>query len=68
MNLALLLAFASLISIAEAQTSSWVTPAVRAPRVEFLTLESKVAKAKVSFHLYTPEGYDREKERRFPVL
>ncbi len=41
---------------------------MRAPRVEFHTFESKAAKAKVSYHLYTPEIYDTEKERRFPVL
>lgn len=68
MKFPLLLAFASSVSIAEAQTLSWVTPPVSAPRVEFLTLESKAAKTKVSFHLYTPEAHDTEKERRFPVL
>jgi enterochelin esterase-like enzyme len=41
---------------------------VRAPRVEFHTFESQAAKSKVSYHLYTPEVYDMEKERRFPVL
>jgi enterochelin esterase-like enzyme len=45
-----------------------VTPPARAPRVEFHTFESKAAKAKVSYHIYTPEVYDTEKERRFPVL
>jgi enterochelin esterase-like enzyme len=68
MKLAVLLAFAFSISIAEAQTLSWVTPAVSAPRVEFLTLESKAAKTKVSFHLYSPELYETEMERRFPVI
>lgn len=66
--LALLLAIASAISITQAQSPSLVTPPVRAPRVEFHTFESKVAKAKVSYHLYTPEIYDAEKERRIPVL
>lgn len=45
-----------------------VTPPVSTPRVEFHTFESKAAKAKVSYHLYTPEIYDTEKARRFPVL
>lgn len=45
-----------------------MTPAVRALRVEFHTFESKAAKAKVSYHLYMPEVYDAEEERRFPVL
>jgi enterochelin esterase-like enzyme len=55
-------------SSTKAQSPSLVTPAVRAPRVEFHTFESQAAKAKVSFHLYTPEAYDTEQERRFPVL
>jgi enterochelin esterase-like enzyme len=66
--LALLVALASAISIAHAQSPAFVTPAVRAPRVEFHTFESKAAKAKVSYHLYTPEVYGTEKERRLPVL
>ena len=41
---------------------------MRAPRVEFHTFDSAAAKAKVSYHLYTPEAYDTEKEQRFPVL
>jgi enterochelin esterase-like enzyme len=45
-----------------------VTPPARAPRVESHTFESNAAKANVSYHLYTPEIYDSEKERRFPVL
>jgi len=51
-----------------AKQPAWVTPPVRAPQVEFRTFESKSAKAKVSYHIYTPEVYDVEKERRFPVL
>ena len=58
-------------SFAEAQVTSgarWVTPAVTAPRVEFRTFDSKAAKTKVSFHIFTPEVYDSDKEGRFPVL
>ncbi|MEW6359940.1 MAG: serine hydrolase [Planctomycetota bacterium] len=51
-----------------AATPQWVTPAVRAPRVEYRTFDSASAKTKVSYHIYTPEIYDAEKERRFPVL
>ncbi|MBM3888934.1 MAG: esterase family protein [Verrucomicrobia bacterium] len=47
---------------------AWVTAAVRAPRVEFRTFDSAAAKTKVSYHIYTQEVYDTEKERRFPVL
>jgi enterochelin esterase-like enzyme len=52
----------------QAQSPTFVTPPARAPRVAFHTFESGAAKAKVSFHLYTPEIYDTEKDRRFPVL
>jgi len=47
---------------------AWLTRAVAAPRVRYHTFESAVAKAKVSYHLYTPEAYDTESGRRFPVL
>jgi enterochelin esterase-like enzyme len=47
---------------------SWTLPPVTAPRVQSLTFTSKAAKATVSYHLYTPEIYDIETERRFPVL
>ncbi|MCX7826735.1 MAG: hypothetical protein N2689_14440, partial [Verrucomicrobiae bacterium] len=46
----------------------WVTPPVRAARLEFRTFDSAAAKTKVSYHIYTPEVYDTEKERRFPAL
>ena len=47
---------------------NWTLPAVTASRVQHHTFQSAAAKAEVSFHLYTPEFYDSEKERRFPVL
>ena len=46
----------------------WVTPAVRGPRIRHRTFESKVVGSKVSYHIYTPESYGRDGERRFPVL
>ena len=54
----------------ESKTASapWVTPAVRANRVERRTFESAAAKTKVSYHIYAPEVYDQEKDSRFPVL
>jgi enterochelin esterase-like enzyme len=67
-TLTLLFALVSAVSIAQAQSPALVTPPARAPRVQFHTFESKAAKAKVSYHLYAPEVYDTEKERRFPVL
>jgi enterochelin esterase-like enzyme len=47
---------------------AWVTPAVRAPRLQHRIFDSTAAKSEVSFHIYTPELYDMEKVRRFPVL
>lgn len=48
--------------------SEWVTEAVTAPRLQFRTFESAAVHSKVSYHIYTPQIYDTEKERRFPVL
>jgi enterochelin esterase-like enzyme len=57
-----------LLVIATLAAEAWVTPVVRAPRVQFRTFDSVAAKTKVSYHIYTPEVYDTEKTRRFPVL
>ncbi len=46
----------------------WVTREVQAPRVSFHTFDSASAKAKVSYHLNTPAAYEREPQRRFPVV
>ena len=46
----------------------WVTPAIRAPGVSFHTFESAAAKATVSYHVYVPPAFDRDRERRFPVV
>lgn len=50
------------------KTILWITPVVRAPRITQLILESKAAKAKVSYHVYLPKAYEQEKSKRFPVL
>jgi len=47
---------------------AWVTPEVKALRVSFHTFESDAAKGKVSYHIYKPAAYDREGQRRFPVV
>lgn len=46
----------------------WVTPIINAPRLQHRTFNSAAAHTKVSYHIYTPELYDKEKQRRFPVL
>jgi poly(3-hydroxybutyrate) depolymerase len=53
---------------AVASDLAWVTPEVKAPGVSFHTFESAAAKARVSYHLFTPAAYGREAERRFPVV
>ena len=50
------------------QPVEWVTRAIKAPRVSFQTFDSAAAKTKVSYHLYTPAAYERDAERRFPVV
>ena len=47
---------------------TWMTPEIRAPGVSFHTFESPAAKTTVSYHVYVPPAYDREPERRFPVV
>lgn len=49
------------------RTLPWVTPEVRAPRVEFRTFESHAAATKVSYHVYKPAAYDQP-DVRLPVL
>ncbi len=46
----------------------WTTTAVNAPRVQYRTFTSPIARATVSYHVYTPLQYDAEPTRRFPVL
>ncbi|MCU0983197.1 MAG: alpha/beta hydrolase-fold protein [Pirellulaceae bacterium] len=46
----------------------WVTRQAQDPRVQFRTFDSAAAKGQVSYHLYTPAAYDREPQRRFPVV
>ena len=46
----------------------WTTTVVSAPRVQYRTFTSKVARTTVSYHVYTPAQYDIEPTRRFPVL
>ena len=46
----------------------WTTPVVNAPRVQYHTFYSETVKSRVSYHIYTPEQYDLQRERRFPVL
>lgn len=46
----------------------WVTPAAQAVRVQQRLLRSAAIGTEVSYHLYIPEAYALEPDRRFPVL
>ena len=46
----------------------WVTPNVEAPCLKQVLFDSAAAQTKVSYFIYTPEVYDTESNRRFPVL
>lgn len=50
------------------QKPVWVLPEVNAPRMQRLLFDSKSAGQQVSCYVFTPESYDTDKERRFPVL
>lgn len=65
---ALISMLASHSGTASADGDGWITQEIRAPRVRCHTFLSAAAKAEVSFHIYTPEVYDTEKDKRFPVL
>lgn len=47
---------------------NWTTPAIKTERVQYQIFDSAAVQSKVSFHVYTPEAYEKENERRFPVL
>ncbi|MFW5868770.1 MAG: alpha/beta hydrolase [Armatimonadota bacterium] len=47
---------------------NWLTEAVDAPGVEQRTFDSAAAGGAVSYHVYLPDEYETEPERRFPVL
>lgn len=46
----------------------WVTAAVNAPNVSQQVFFSNAVGASVSFHVYLPDAYTAEPQRRFPVL
>ncbi|MBM3128101.1 MAG: esterase family protein [Chloroflexi bacterium] len=49
-------------------SSEWITAPVLAPRLQFRTFASAAITSDVSYHIYTPEAYDTETQRRFPTL
>lgn len=58
----------SSLRAAAGEDASWVTPEVDAPQVVRRTFHSAAAGQDVSYHLYVPEAYGRDPDRRWPVL
>lgn len=50
------------------QAPRWVLPQPDAPRMQRVLFDSKTAGGKVSCYVFTPQPYEVNKERRFPVL
>lgn len=50
------------------RTHQWVTSAATAIRTQQVVFDSAAAGRPISYHIYTPEVYDTEPARRFPVL
>ena len=68
MKAALFCLLASLSVLHAQQKHVWGLPESTAPRLERVLFESKAAAQTVSCYVFTPESYDTNKERRFPVL
>ncbi len=55
-------------SQAQESSPSWVTAVAEGDRLQQRVYASKVSGCQVSYHIYTPEEYDSDKQRRFPVI
>jgi enterochelin esterase-like enzyme len=66
-NVLLLVSLVSSVAMAH-QKPVWVLPEVNAPQVQRVLFDSPTAGQEVSCYVFTPENYDTETERRFPVL
>lgn len=63
-----LLAAALTTAIPAREPHVWVLPEVNAPQMRRVLFDSQAAGRQVSFYVFTPEIYDKETNRRFPVL
>ena len=54
--------------VAPSAEHQWVLPEPDVPRMQRVLFDSKSAGEKVSCYVFTPQPYDIDKERRFPVL
>lgn len=50
------------------RSQPWITPASPAAGVQLRVFESVAASGPVSYHVYLPEGYTADPQRRYPVL
>jgi enterochelin esterase-like enzyme len=48
--------------------ASWQMPPVTGPNLQYRTFESKAAGEKVSYLIYLPEAYEKNKDLHFPVV
>jgi enterochelin esterase-like enzyme len=48
--------------------AEWVTDAARAPGLQHRTFNSEAVGREVSFHIYLPQEYNQDRDRRFPVI
>lgn len=54
--------------VAQAADPGWITPAAKAAGVSHHVFRSASMKCDVSYHLYLPADYEKDKGARFPVL
>lgn len=47
---------------------SWLMAPVEGPNLHYRTFDSKAAGTKVSYLLYLPPGYEKDTDRRYPVV
>jgi S-formylglutathione hydrolase FrmB len=72
----ILLVYLSLVSMSTGQArhrwrstpTTWVTEAVQGPGLHYRTFFSQTVQSDVSYHIYLPPSYDKNKQQRYPVL
>jgi len=67
MKALLIVLFGSSLVLAQSK-HVWVLPETDAPRLQRVLFDSKAAGEPVSCYVFTPDAYEKAKERRFPVL
>jgi endo-1,4-beta-xylanase len=50
------------------QEAKWLMPPVEGPNLHYKTFDSQAAGEKVSYLLYLPPGYEKNPDRRYPVV